>query len=273
MFVNFLLQQVQVDRPHPIAFRTEGVQLAGDEDTPLRSRIAPRDLPAVSEMSKISLVHLRALLTEFNSNDQTGDGLELEEFVRVMSQVLPGMTQEALEAQFMKVDSNSDGSVQWDEFSSYILAAGAAADAYSEKSEGGALLDGPEPDLNSEVMHSSPMTHVCCHEGAERYVSLALEDKGSVTRQAMTQMRMWSARADSCGEPLLPTKNLCGASAHVMSMCVFEKGVEARGSVLAVASIDSRIRFFDLDKITLLGEIDLLSRGPGLPLPRHFDGA
>ena len=110
-------------------FRTEGVKLAGDDDTPLRSRIArPVGLPPISEMGKMGLVHLRALLSEFNSNDG-GEGLELDEFVRVMSEVLPGMSQEALEAQFMKVDANSDGSVSWDEFSNFILAAGAAADA------------------------------------------------------------------------------------------------------------------------------------------------
>ena len=200
-FVNYLLQHVQVDRTHPTVFRTEGVKLAGDDDTPLRSRIArPVGLPPISEMGKMGLVHLRALLSEFNSNDG-GEGLELDEFVRVMSEVLPGMSQEALEAQFMKVDANSDGSVSWDEFSNFILAAGAAADAQSSKQEGGALLEGPEPDLNRDVMHSAPMTHMCCHQDAERYISLALEEKGSVTRPAMTTVRMWSSKVVAASFP------------------------------------------------------------------------
>ena len=105
-FVSYLLQWVQVDQPHPTSFRTPGTMLAGDEDTPLRSRISrPAGLPAISEMSKMGLVHMKALLSEFNSND-SGDGLDIEEFVRIMSEVLPGMGHEALEAQFMKVDAN-----------------------------------------------------------------------------------------------------------------------------------------------------------------------
>ena len=154
-FVNFLLQHVQVARPHPTSFRTEGVTLAGDEDSPLCSRISkPAGLPPISEMSKMGLVHMRALLSKFHSND-SGDGLEMDQFVTVMSEVLPGMSAEALEAQFMKVDANSDGSVSWDEFSNFILAAGNASDANSSKQEGGALLEGPEPDLNKEVLSFS----------------------------------------------------------------------------------------------------------------------
>jgi Ca2+-binding EF-hand superfamily protein len=53
---------------------------------------------------------MKALSVEFNSNDD-GKGLEMDQFVSVLSQVLPGLASEALEAQFMKVDANSDGFV------------------------------------------------------------------------------------------------------------------------------------------------------------------
>jgi len=261
--VNFLLGHVQVVRPHPTAFRTEGVTLVGDEDSPLCSRISkPAGLPPISEMSKMGLVHMRALSSKFHSND-SGDGLEMENFVNVMSEVLPGMSHEELEAQFMKVDANSDGSVSWDEFSNYILAAGNASDANSSKQEGGALLEGPEPDLNKDVMHGAPMTHLCCHEGAERYISIALEDRGSVTRPPQSMIRMWNSRPDCCGEYLVPMRALVGVSAHVMCACVFEAKFEWRTgppvNVLAVASVDGHIRFFDLEKISLVGELDLLN--------------
>jgi hypothetical protein len=70
----------------------------------------PKPLPPISDMSKMSLVHMKALSVEFNSNDD-GKGLEMDQFVSVLSQVLPGLASEALEAQFMKVDANSDGFV------------------------------------------------------------------------------------------------------------------------------------------------------------------
>jgi len=79
-----------------------------DTQVPLLLTTPPRPLPPISDMSKMSLVHMKALSVEFNSNDD-GKGLEMDEFVSVMSKVLPGLALEALEAQFMKVDANSDG--------------------------------------------------------------------------------------------------------------------------------------------------------------------
>ena len=74
----------------------------------------PKPLPPISDLSKMSLVHMKALSVEFsvNSNDY-GKGLDMDEFVSVTSKVLPDMALEALEAQFMKVDANSDGAVSW----------------------------------------------------------------------------------------------------------------------------------------------------------------
>ena len=110
-------------------FRSEGVTLAGDDDTPLHSRLTRQaSLPPISEMSKMGLLHMQALLNEFK-NDESGD-FDMDEFVEHMSEVMPGMTEEALEAVFMKVDANSDGSVSWDEFSNYILAAGEHSQKY-----------------------------------------------------------------------------------------------------------------------------------------------
>ena len=107
-FVDFLCEHAKVNGPLMTAFRTKGVTLAGDDDTPLHSRLtAQPSLPPVSEMSKMGLLHMRALLNEFK-NDASGD-FDMEEFVEHMSEVLPGMTKEALEALFMKVDANSDG--------------------------------------------------------------------------------------------------------------------------------------------------------------------
>jgi len=73
----------------------------------------------------------------------------------------------------------STGSVSWDEMSNYILAGASASDTNASKQEGGALLEGPEPDLTREIMHEMPIMHMCCHPRAERYISVALEDRGS----------------------------------------------------------------------------------------------
>ena len=107
------------------------------------------------------------------------------------------------------------------------------------------------------------MTHLCCHEGAERCISIALEDRGSVTRPPQSLIRMWNCKVDCAGEYLVPTHKLVGVSAHVMCAIVFDAKFEWRTgppvNVLAVASVDGHIRFFDLEKLSLLGELDLLN--------------
>jgi len=74
---------------------------------------------------------------------------------------------------------------------------------------------------------------------------------------------MWNASPDACGEYLVPTAKLTGLSAHVMCIGVLDKSSEwwkaaGRVHVLAVASIDG-VRFYELEKLALLGHMDLLS--------------
>jgi hypothetical protein len=151
--------------------------------------------------------------------------------------------------------------VSWDEFANYILAAGNASDANASKQEAGSLLEGPEPRL-CDVAHGAAITHMCCSESAERFVTVALEDHGSgKRREAMSLIRMWNASPDACGEYLVPTAKLTGLSAHVTCIGVLDKSAEwkaGRVHVVAVASVDG-VRFYELEKLALLGHMDLLS--------------
>jgi Ca2+-binding EF-hand superfamily protein len=54
--------------------------------------------------------------------EETGGGLPLTQFVEAFGAVIGSeLSKERLVHLFMKIDANSDGSVDWDEFSTYLL--------------------------------------------------------------------------------------------------------------------------------------------------------
>lgn len=59
----------------------------------------------------------------FEEMDEDGDGggLEMDEFKNAMRHVMGNVTDKEIELLFMKVDANCDGSVEWDEYLSYML--------------------------------------------------------------------------------------------------------------------------------------------------------
>jgi hypothetical protein len=66
---------------------------------------------------------LEKLKKEFKF-DENGDceGLELDEFIEKCGAVLgANLSRRELEYLFMKIDANSDGSVDWDEFTNFLL--------------------------------------------------------------------------------------------------------------------------------------------------------
>lgn len=66
---------------------------------------------------------LKELERKFRETDTgLGGALELDEFVAALGHVLgPGLPTEELLDLFMRIDSNSDGSVAWDEFLEFVL--------------------------------------------------------------------------------------------------------------------------------------------------------
>jgi hypothetical protein len=77
------------------------------------------DLPPM-DLSSIDRVHLEALMTRFNAADVSGEGLDKDAFVSCFASVLSDMSADKLVSLFMKIDANSDGTVTWEEFASYM---------------------------------------------------------------------------------------------------------------------------------------------------------
>ena len=71
----------------------------------------------------INLQHIMELREAFEEADtDQGGSLELPEFINAFGDVLgKGMTPKQIEQLFWKIDANSDGTVDWNEFMNYML--------------------------------------------------------------------------------------------------------------------------------------------------------
>jgi WD40 repeat protein len=75
----------------------------------------------------------------------------------------------------MKIDANSDGTVSWEEFSTYILEVGNMSDANSSK-QGVGLCDPPTSSLYY-TPHACTIAHVAWHVQAPRFATIDAEAK------------------------------------------------------------------------------------------------
>ena len=72
---------------------------------------------------QMNLHHFQQLRQIFDEADEDGGGsLDLEEFREAFGTILgEGLTMDQMTMMFMKIDANSDGSVDWDEFCTYMV--------------------------------------------------------------------------------------------------------------------------------------------------------
>ncbi|XP_063000291.1 EF-hand calcium-binding domain-containing protein 8 [Elgaria multicarinata webbii] len=71
---------------------------------------------------QINYDHLRKLERMFHEADTDGGGgLDIEEFRKAMKKIMGNISDEDIDVIFMKVDTNCDGSVDWEEYLNYML--------------------------------------------------------------------------------------------------------------------------------------------------------
>ncbi|RKP20946.1 hypothetical protein ROZALSC1DRAFT_27617, partial [Rozella allomycis CSF55] len=71
----------------------------------------------------MNITHFEKLMNTFKKAEAEGEsGFELDKFRRVFGEILSGnLNYEAMTMLFMKIDANSDGTIDWDEFSTYMM--------------------------------------------------------------------------------------------------------------------------------------------------------
>uniref|UniRef100_A0A8C3IW63 WD repeat-containing protein on Y chromosome n=1 Tax=Chrysemys picta bellii TaxID=8478 RepID=A0A8C3IW63_CHRPI len=71
---------------------------------------------------QINYEHLQKLERSFREADlDKGGGLDLKEFRKAMKKIMDNITEEDIDIIFMKIDTDCDGSVGWEEYLNYIL--------------------------------------------------------------------------------------------------------------------------------------------------------
>jgi len=111
---------------------------------------------------------LEKLKVLFDKNEKEGcDGLDLNEFINVISKVMGSDTDEKIFTQlFMKIDANSDGSVDWDEFTNFLLSENQGIDQMGKDSQADFIITpmpvSPEP-------HRDMITTVCSVDKNQMY--------------------------------------------------------------------------------------------------------
>nr|KAJ3422048.1 WD repeat-containing protein 49 [Polyrhizophydium stewartii] len=78
----------------------------------------------VDVQQKMNIHHFEQLMTLFHNhhNEDGSSGFDIDKFRQVFGEVLGGnLTFEHMTQLFMKIDANSDGTVDWDEFSAYMM--------------------------------------------------------------------------------------------------------------------------------------------------------
>lgn len=122
------------------------------------------------------------------ADTDNGGSLDIDEFLEAFGGVLgKNLSHEQLTHLFMKIDANSDGSVDWDEFTNFMLLENQAAADMSDRSYAERLQElDPKVDPNPKHLHHRDMM--------EGILQLPKLDK-LFTHSRDGTVRVWNARS------------------------------------------------------------------------------
>ena len=117
---------------------------------------------------RINLHQLMELKAAFERADtDQGGSLDMEEFLEAFGGVLgENLTTTQLIHLFMKIDANSDGSVDWDEFTQFMLLENQAAADMSDRSFAVRYMEHPtftSPPPSFGLCRLAPHAHIGRH--------------------------------------------------------------------------------------------------------------
>ena len=195
---------------------------------------------------RINLHQLMQLKEAFDRADTDhGGSLDIEEFLEAFGDVLgKNLTREQLTHLFMKIDANSDGSVDWDEFTNFMLLENQAAADMSDRSYSERLTeDDPNGDPNPKHLHHRDMMDGILH--------LTKQEK-LVTNSRDGTVRVWSAANFSHIKTVRVSRD-----SWLTNTCHFEQS-----NRVAVSSIDRSVSFYDASTFELTGQLWGLDTSP-----------
>ncbi|XP_059569036.1 EF-hand calcium-binding domain-containing protein 8 [Alligator mississippiensis] len=212
----------------------------------------------------ISSEHLQKLARMFQKpNRDKTRGLDIEEFREAVKEIMGNIENEDIDVMFMKVDSNCDGSVVWEEYLNYMLL------QYRGKVD---MLEG-----KSHLLFQTPMKVIPAMVGQE-IIKVQFYPSQGWARDKQKAAKSSSSRSLS-GRFLMVTRDgvlLYWSDAfkllrtihldqtkrkHTHKMWVIDMVCLPNISLLAIASTERTIEFFDIsgikcDRVFYLAELE-----------------
>ena len=182
----------------------------------------------------------------FAKYDLDGDGTLSEHEFATALESITGQQAPAtiIGAVFGAIDSNSDGSVDWDEFTNFMLLENQAAADMSDRSYSERLTeDDPNGDPNPKHLHHRDMMDGILH--------LTKQEK-LVTNSRDGTVRVWSAANFSHIKTVRVSRD-----SWLTNTCHFEQS-----NRVAVSSIDRSVSFYDASTFELTGQLWGLDTSP-----------
>eukprot|EP01083_Nonionella_stella_P100616 284025_1 len=124
---------------------------------------------------EINVADLAELKKFFDKAEEGGsEGLGMEEFVAAFGQALgKNLAQQKLTHLFMKIDANSDGSVDWDEFTNYLLMENQGFDKMEDDSYDELVRANIEPASNRAFHHRDMVTSILHLPKEKQYLTVS----------------------------------------------------------------------------------------------------
>lgn len=211
----------------------ERMESASEDHTALRKNLllSEQEEDDDDEGSGISLDQILELKKRFETADVDGGGsLDMEEFVDAFGSIINkdgSMTQDQIGRLFMQIDANSDGGIDWNEFSTYMLMESESSRTLITKKVGNFFLqDNIGQRQEGDVWHRDFADCICLEPQGPQYLTSAKD--GS--------LRIWAA--SSMQEKTIPLKQ-----SWIMHMCYLPSEPSAR---IAITTADGRIWFYDI---------------------------
>ena len=206
---------------------------------------------ANSVEDKINLHQLVELKAAFDRADVDGGGsLDMDEFLEAFGEVLgKNLTHEQLTHLFMKIDANSDGSVDWDEFTNYMLLETQAASDMSDRSFQVRYQDAFDKNLGPVWVDPNPKS--LHHRDMIGGVLAIPKQEKFVTHSRDGSVRVWHA----------------GTLAHLRTLRVSTSQVTdckhfSQTNRLVASSIDRAVTFYDAASYEVTAQLTGLDTSP-----------
>lgn len=161
--------------------------------------------PLLSPNESIDLNKLQALREIFDHADEDGGGgLDMDEFLAAFGKIFAKrLNQQELTNLFMKIDANSDGTVDWNEFTEYMLLENEGKELVEENSANGFQFNQDDEQVQHLPQHRRRVIRLRNFERSGLFATCSKD----------SSLTLWGADCD--GKPRFVKRIKCPSAAEL----------------------------------------------------------